>query len=259
MDVSQYNREAWNRRVELGDEWTLPVDAETIARARRGEWTIKLTAVVPVPRSWFGDVGGSSVLCLASAGGQQGPVLAAAGASVTVFDFSAKQLAHDRMVAERDRLELRTVEGDMRDLSVFGDETFDLIFHPIANCFVQEVRPVWRECFRVLRRGGALLAGFVNPLWYCFDHEARKRGALLLRHSVPYSDLTSIDEDERQAFIEAEEALEFGHSLQDQIGGQLDAGFLIAGMYEDVEHALASGRTISNYVPTLMATRAIKP
>ena len=39
-----------------------------------------------MPADWFGDLAGAPVLCLASGGGQQGPLLAAAGARVTVFD-----------------------------------------------------------------------------------------------------------------------------------------------------------------------------
>ena len=58
-------------------------------------------------------------------------------------------------MAEREGLELVTMEGDMADLSVFADESFDLVFHPTSNLFVPDVRPVWREVYRVLRPGGA--------------------------------------------------------------------------------------------------------
>ena len=75
------------------------------------------------------------MLCLASGGGQQGPILAAAGAEVTVFDASEKQLAQDRLVAEREGLSLTTVQGDMADLSCFDDESFDFIFHPLLQLF----------------------------------------------------------------------------------------------------------------------------
>ena len=259
MDVPKYNRHAWNRRVELADQWTIPVDSETIARARDGDWSIVLTPVIPVPHAWLEPLAGSKVLCLASGGGQQGPVLAAAGARVTVFDNSEKQLGQDRMVAERDGLEIETVQGDMRDLSAFADASFDLVFHPVSNCFVHEIRPVWRECARVLRSGGALLAGFANPLLYCFDYDARERGELVVRHRIPYSDVTSIDDEERRRWIDEDEPLEFGHSLEDQIGGQLDAGLLLAAMYEDLEHAVEAKRTISNYIPAFIATRAVKP
>ena len=118
------------------------------------------------------------MLCLASGGGQQGPILAAAGANVTVFDNSPNQLAQDRLVADREGLTIETVLGDMADLSAFPDARFDLIFHPVSNVFAPDVRPVWKEAFRVLRPGGSLLAGFMNPVQYLFDDIALERGEL---------------------------------------------------------------------------------
>ena len=170
MDVRRYNREAWDREVERGNEWTVPVGREVIESARRGRWEGVLTNTRPVPMAWFPDLEGADVLCLASGGGQQAPVLAAAGANVTVLDNSPSQLARDRFVAERDSLSLKSVEGDMADLSNFPDEGFDLVFHPVSNLFVPDVRPVWGEAFCVLRRGGFLLAWFINPACFIFDH-----------------------------------------------------------------------------------------
>src|ERR671921_2603015 len=161
MGVRDYNREAWDREVERGNEWTVPVGPDVIEAVRQGRWEILLTETKPVPKDWFPDLQGADVLCLASGGGQQAPVLAAAGANVTVLDNSPGQLARDRLVAEREALPLRTVEGDMRNLSEFADGDFDLIFHPVSNLFVPEIRPVWTGAFRVLRKGGTLLAGFV--------------------------------------------------------------------------------------------------
>src|SRR5688572_29855256 len=103
-NIVEYNSTAWDRQVEAGDKWTLPVSAEIVERARTGDWSIVLTPVKSVPRDWFGDVGGKDILCLASGGGQQAPVLAATGANVTCFDNSAKQLESDRLVAEREGL-----------------------------------------------------------------------------------------------------------------------------------------------------------
>ena len=71
-----------------------------------------------MPVDWLGDVKGKRILCLASGGGQQGPILAAAGARVTVFDNSPAQFEKDRIVAERDGLQIVTELGDMRDLTV---------------------------------------------------------------------------------------------------------------------------------------------
>src|SRR5262249_2109595 len=117
MDILSYNRHAWDRKVAEGDRWTIPVGPEVIAAARRGAWQVVLTPTRPVPREWFPALASLEVLCLASGGGQQSPVLAAAGASVTVLDNSPMQLAQDRLVADRDGLTIQTVQGDMADLS----------------------------------------------------------------------------------------------------------------------------------------------
>ena len=254
IDILTYNRRAWDKAVERGSQWTLPVTPEQIAAARRGEWHIVLTPTKPVPRAWFPDLAGCRVLCLASGGGQQGPILAAAGAQVTVFDNSPQQLAQDRYVARREGLAVETVQGDMRDLMVFADGSFDLVVHPVSNTFVPDVRPVWREAGRVLRPGGALLAGFTNPAVYIFDAQQLDEGVLQVRHKLPYSDLTSLRDEERQRYADDLQPLEWSHSLEDQIGGQIDAGLVIAGLYEDVW----AGGALDQYMPTFLATRALK-
>ena len=120
MDIRSYNRDAWNREVEGGqNRWSQPVGPEIIARAKQGEVSILLTENIPVPARWFPPLQGADVLCLASGGGQQGPVFAAAGAHVTIFDNSPAQLKQDQLVAQREALPLRTVEGDAADLSTF--------------------------------------------------------------------------------------------------------------------------------------------
>ena len=151
MDVLEYNRAAWDASVANRNQWTLPVDSKTIQRARNGEWSIVLTPLKPVPFDWFPDLQGLPTLCLASGGGQQGPVLATAGAKVTVFDNSPRQLGQDHMVAEREGLDIELVRGDMRDLSRFDDEQFWLVVHPVSNCFSPNILPVWEcraECAR---------------------------------------------------------------------------------------------------------------
>jgi SAM-dependent methyltransferase len=255
IDPVAHNRAAWDDRVQSGDEWTRPVGPDVIARARTGDWSVVLIGYEPVPRDWFPpDLRGVDTLCLASGGGQQGPVLAATGANVTVFDNSPRQLAQDEMVAARDGLALRTAQGDMHDLHVFGDASFDLIFHPVSNLFCPELAPVWRECFRVLRPGGALLAGFMNPDIYLFDREAEEeRGELIVRHRLPYSDLTHLTEEERARFGDG--SLEYSHTLPDQIGGQIAAGFVLTAFVEAPHH----GGISANYMSGYFATRAIKP
>jgi SAM-dependent methyltransferase len=197
-------------------------------------------------------------LCLASGGGQQAPILAAAGARVTSFDNSAKQLEKDRFVAERDNLEIVIEQGDAADLSCFADASFDLIFHPCSNCFMPRLQPIWRECFRVLRRGGAMLVGFTKPEIYIFDRKAEEEeGVLRLRHSLPYSDLESISEAERQEILESGQPLEFSHTLEEQIGGQIAAGFVVTGFYEDYWHDETA--LLNKHMPAFVGMKSVKP
>ena len=250
--VLDINRAAWKSYAD--GRWSTPVSPEKIAAARRGEWQVHLIESKPVPRDWFPELRGADVLALAAGGGQQGPLLAAAGAKVTVLDFSMTQLEHDRVVAERDQLDLETVQGDMTDLSRFADESFDLVLHPVANHFVPDVRPVWREAFRVLKPAGILLAGFLNPMEYIFDWTKEDEGMLEVARTLPFASLDVYGE----AWLrEHGEAAEYSHSLETQIGGQLEAGFLLTHLLES--HRARGTSPKAGRFPSYIATRAVKP
>ena len=254
FDPVAHNRAAWDREVDSGNEWTRPVGPEVIARARAGDWSIVLIGYESAPRDWFpAQLAGAAVLCLASGGGQQGPVLAAAGAAVTVFDNSPRQLARDDEVAAREGLAIRTVLGDMRDLSAFADASFDVIVNPVSNVFCPDLWPVWREAFRVLRPGGILLAGFMNPDIFLFDDAALERGELVVRHPLPFSTLDLPDAERERVYGDG--PVEFSHSLTEQIGGQLAAGFILTHLVEAPHHWGPTARYLSGYI----ATRAVKP
>ncbi len=253
MDVVNYNREAWDKQVAESNPWTIPVTPEQIAAARQGQWSVVLTATLPVPLDWFPELKGCDVLCLASGGGQQGPILAAAGANVTVFDNSPAQLSRDQEVSEREGLNITTVQGDMRDLSGFADQSFDLVFHPVSNLFAPEVLPVWKEAYRVLRQGGRLLAGFLNPDVYIFEMDKAEAGEFEVKFPLPYSDIESLTGEGRQRYLDKGWPLEYSHSMDEQIGGQVAAGFVITGFYQDTDEA-----PIGSYIPRYYTTRAVK-
>jgi SAM-dependent methyltransferase len=130
----------------------------------------------------------------------------------------------------------------------FEDETFDLIFHPVSNCYIEDVLPVWKECYRVLKKGGILLAGLDNGINFVFDDDETR-----LVRSLPFNPLK--DEELYRLSLENDWGIEFSHSIEEQIGGQLKAGFVLADIFEDTN---GSGRLHELNVPTFYATKAIK-
>ncbi len=256
--IWQHNAAFWDQEALVQNPWSQPVSQDIIAAAKEGKWAIHITKQ-PLPSSWLPqNIRNKDILCLASAGGQQAPVLAAAGANVTVFDVSEKQLAQDQLVADRDNLQIKTLQGDMADLSAIADSSFDYIINPISNLYIPDVKPVWHECYRVLRKQGVLLASFYNPILFVFDRDTalEQKGLLRPTYSIPYSDIKSLNSEAYQKKINAGEAICFGHSLADQIDGQCQAGLAITGFYED-EHPNPRF-LIEKYIPTMIATRSLK-
>ena len=208
-----------------------------------------------VPREWIEPIAGKRVLCLAAGGGQQAPILAALGAKVTVLDLSEKQLQRDRDIAAAQGLDIKTVQGDMAAMDAFDNDQFDFVLNPCSVIFCDAVKPIWREVFRVLAPGGRFATGFINPLWYVFDAAKMDKGKLKARHKIPYSDL-QLSDKKRERLIGPDRPLEFGHSLADLIGGQLEAGFQMTGFYED---RWGDDDKLSELIDVFIATCAQKP
>ena len=142
MKYQDVNAAAIDRWVEAGWEWGRLISHEGFLAALRDEWQVLLTPTRPVPREWLGCLRGRRVLGLACGGAQQMPVFAAQGAVCTVLDYSPKQLESERMVAQREGYDIRIVRADMTEPLPFEDGAFDLIFHPVSNCYVRYVKPI---------------------------------------------------------------------------------------------------------------------
>ena len=259
MNILNLNKAAWDHAVDQGDNpYTQVLSPEQIAAAKAGEWSLFLSDIKPVPKEWFPPLRGTRVLCLASGGGQQAPIFAALGAKVTLLDASPNQLAQDRQVAQRESLEIKTVEGDMADLSAFETGSFDLIFNPPSTLFVPDLKRIWKECSRVLGDGGILMTGFMNPDEFIFDPEALdNHGAFVVKYPLPYVEHETLNPQELEAYRREKRMFHFSHSMEAQLGGLIEAGFVISGFYED-RRPQAGGNPIRQYMPSYYVVKAGK-
>lgn len=249
MNYTDINSKTIDQWVEDGWEWGRPIDHETYEKAKKGDWQIVLTPTRAVPKEWYPELKGCKVLGLACGGAQQMPILTAAGANCTVLDYSEKQLESEKRVAQREGYEIEIIRADMTKPLPFANETFDMIIHPVSNCYVEEVLPIWRECYRVLKKGGRLLAGLDNGLNFLFNEEDEG----LIVYSLPSNPLK--DPKLYEESIKNGWGVQFSHTLDEQIRGQIQAGFTLRDLYEDTDGV---GFLHQHGVPTFWATLAIK-
>ena len=248
MDYQDINAATIDRWIEEGWEWGNPVTHEVFTAAVSGDWDVKLTPTKMVPHSWFGDLKGKKVLGLASGGGQQMPIFTALGAECTVLDYSRHQVETERLVADREGYSIDVIRGDMTKSLPFADGSFDLIFHPVSNCYVKEVKPIWKECFRVLKSGGILIAGVDGYVNYIVDNDEK-----MIVNTLPFDPL--VNPEQMKQLQDDDAGVQFSHTLEEQIGGQLEAGFRLTDIYEDTN---GEGRLHELHIPTYLAMRSVK-
>jgi len=253
QEINSKTIDSW---VEEGWQWGTPVSAEECAAVRKGEWKVVLTPTIPVPKEWFPPFEGAKILGLASGGGQQMPIFSLLGAKCTVMDYSERQLESEKMVSEREGYEIDIVKADMTKPFPFDDGAFDLIFHPVSNCYIEDVHHVWKECARVLKPGGILLSGLDNGFNYLYESDEPGK-PLVVSDKLPFNPLK--DPALMEKLAKSDDGVQFSHTFNDQIGGQLKAGFVLTAAYEDYNDLPGGISEMANWgIPTFWATRAVK-
>lgn len=244
----QINKETIDKWAENGWEWSKPVSHEKYIKAKNGKWDVFLTPTVPVPHNWLGELKGKKILGLASGGGQQMPIFSALGAECTVLDYSTKQIESEIMVSKREGYEIEVIEGDMTKNLPFEDESFDIVFHPVSNCYVEDVYHVFNEAYRVLKKGGVFLAGLNNEINYIVDNDEKE-----IVWKMPFNPLK--DEKAKEFMVKENAGMQFSHNMTEQIGGQLKAGFNLLDIYEDTN---GFGRLHELNIKSYVATKSVK-
>ena len=70
---------------------------------------------------------------------------------------------------------------------------------------------------------------------------------------LPFDPLTN--EEQRKQLEATDDGMQFSHTLEEQIGGQLEAGFLLLELYEDTS---GEGRLHELNIPTFLAMRSVR-
>lgn len=233
-DYLDFNRNRWNEVSRKRENpYTIPITHEEYERQKDRPLEVILTVGKKVPAEWFERAPGKKLLGLACGGGQQGPMFASHGYDVTIMDYSGYQLQADEEVAKREGLTIKTVLADMTKPFPFADESFDVIFCPVSNVYIEELDNMWKESYRILRKGGLLMVGYMNPWIYMYDDDVvwdHPDQELLLTFSLPFNSRQM--EEAGRVTIHPEYGYEFSHTLEEQIRGQLKQGFAMIDFYE---------------------------
>ena len=247
QDIINKNRESWENEVESGKQYTIPdlnLDVDLLKQFANGEllfWSdpyakINNPLLQKIRQYEYADIKGKKVLCLASGGGQQSAMFSLLGSDVTVVDITQGQLDADITAANHYGYKVKTVQCSMTDLSVFDDESFDIVHQPISICFVPDVAPVYKEVFRILKKGGMYHVDHINPatLPESLVNDIDGWDGIGYRISSPYiGGPLRIDENGNENMVSGEIDGEFRHLFIDIFCKLTEVGFQIKYIWED--------------------------
>lgn len=227
-NIIKNNRERWNALASANVEYSRPFLDYTPEMAAKYIYRYKIIK----------NVAGKNVLCLASGGGQDSAAFGLLGARVTVMDLSDIQLERDRQAAAHHNLQVETVQGDMRDLSRFPDNIFDLVWQPYSVNFIPYLEPVYQGVARILKPGGIYYMQFANPFVHSVDDEAWDGKAYPLNrpyidgedtsHYFPYWDVSQED----GSTVKVDSPHEFRHNLSTVLNRMAQSGFVFLYLQE---------------------------
>lgn len=230
-EVAAYNRERWERLVAANALFTRPYLDLTPDEARA-----RLD-----PEGRMPDVRGRRVLCLASGGGQQSAAFALLGAVVSVLDLSEGQLERDREAAARLGVGIQTVAGDMRDLSGFAPESFDLVWHAYSLNFVPDAPRVFSQVARVLRPAGLYRFNCANPFFAGMTEADWNGDGYTLRRpyvegeAVTYADAPWVYRVDADQSVPIPPPREYRHGLGTLVNGLIASGFQVDHVSEGID------------------------
>ena len=218
--IHDHNRDAWDARAQEGKRFTRASTDEEMSRP--------LEFLDPL--GWLGgEVTGKRILCLGAGGGRHGPMLASAGAQVTVVDISPKMLKLDCELAEARGLQVQTVETSIDDLSMLPEAEYEAVMQPVSTCYVPDIRLAYRELARVMQPGGVYISRHKQPTNLQIDLAPAPNGFVI---DSPYYLDGALSPAKRSGPHREQGTMEFLHRWGDLLGGLCESGFVIEAVTE---------------------------
>jgi SAM-dependent methyltransferase len=249
-DPRQHNKAAWDRRARLRLRHTASALDQHLANP------------LPIvdPEGWLGNsVRNKRALCLASGGGLQSGLLAAAGAIVTVVDISSEMLNLDRQLARAKGFSFRLVEASMDNLGALTDGEFDLVLQPVSTCYIPNITAVYAEVSRVLTTDGIYISQHKQPASLQARALPSQAGGYLVEK--PYYGLSNeLPPTELPGLYREEDCSEFLHRWEEILGSLCRSGFVIEDVTEPKQLATTPEMRAfverSNFLPPYIKIKA---
>ena len=218
--IHDHNRAAWDARVQGGKRFTVAATNEEMERPLE----------ILDPLGWLGgDITDKRILCLGAGGGRHGPMLAQAGARVTVVDISPEMLRLDTELAEAKGLQVETIETSIDDLSMLPEAAFEVVMQPVSTCYVPDIRLAYHELARVMMPGGIYISRHKQPTNLQVDLSPTPQGFLI---DSPYYLDGPLSPAKRPGPHREQGTMEFLHQWGDLLGGLCESGFVIEAVTE---------------------------
>lgn len=218
------NETGWDQLARESSAYSRPYGPAEFARA---------TEILD-PRGWLPWSRLDSVLCLASAGGQQGPLFASLGRVVTVVDISAEQLQLDAKTARDNGLRIECIQADMMDFasSLPMDRRFDLVYQPVSAIYVPDVRRVYRQVAMVLGPRAMYMMVHWNPTQMQVARDRPWDGEAYRLDRTRYAPPHLWEKPPQDGEAVWTKCMHFMHTLDDLIGGLCESGFVVTRFAE---------------------------
>ena len=218
--IHDHNKSAWDSRVQDGKRFTRAATDDEMDRPLE----------ILDPLGWLGgDVTDKRILCLGAGGGRHGPMLANAGAEVTVVDIRPEMLRLDRELAEAKGLRGETVETSIDDLSMLGAAEYEAVMQPVSTCYEPDIRQAYRELARVIKKDGIYISRHKQPTSLQTDLTPAPNGFVI---EESYFVEGALSPARRAGPHREAGTMEFLHRWGDLLGGLCAAGFVIEQVME---------------------------